>query len=162
MIRAGLCRNEVNKRTRHIVRAFKWAVESELVPPGVHQGVKSVAGLRKGRSHARESEPAKPVPDAHVDAIAPHVSRQVWAMVQLQRLTGMRPGEVTIMRTRDIDMLGNVSIYRPESHKTEHHGKEREIPLGPRAQAVLKPWLRADSAAYLFSPREVLARISHQ
>ena len=156
MIRAGLCRNEVNKRTRHIVRAFKWAVECELVPPGVHQGLKSVAGLRKGRSPARESEPVKPVPDAHVDAIEPHVARQVWAMVQLQRLTGMRPGEVTVMRTCDIDTSGEVWIYRPESHKTEHHGKERVIALGPRAQAVLKPWLREDSTAYLFSPREVL------
>ena len=29
---------------------FKWAVENELVPAGVHHGLKAVAGLRKGRS----------------------------------------------------------------------------------------------------------------
>jgi integrase len=156
MIAAGLCRNEVNKRTAHIVRMFKWAVENELVHPSVYQALKAVAGLRRGRSPARESEPVKPVPDAHVDAIRPHVAKQVWAMVDLQRLTGMRSGEITIMRTCDIDTSGRVWIYKPESHKTEHHGKERVVYLGPRAQAILKPWLRDDTAAYLFSPREVL------
>lgn len=47
----------------------------------------------------------RPVPDAHVDAIKDHVSEQVWAMIELLRLTGMRPGEVCAMRTgggRDI------------------------------------------------------------
>ena len=40
-----------------------------------------------------------------MEAIRPHVARQVWAMIQVQRLTGMRPGEVTIMRTCDLDTL---------------------------------------------------------
>jgi hypothetical protein len=31
-IRSGLCRNECNRRTRLIVRAFKWGVENEKVP----------------------------------------------------------------------------------------------------------------------------------
>ena len=44
------------------------------------------------------------------------------AMIQLQRLTGMRPGEVVIMRTADIDTTGSVWHYLPASHKTEHHG----------------------------------------
>jgi hypothetical protein len=30
IITSGLCRNEVNRRTRIIVRAFKWAVEAEM------------------------------------------------------------------------------------------------------------------------------------
>ncbi len=156
MIEADLCRNEVNKRIRHIVRMYKWAVENELVPATVHYGLKAVSGLKKGRSEAREAEPVKPVPETFVNAIEPYVARQVWAMVLLQGLTGMRPGEVTMMRACDIEMSGPVWIYTPESHKTEHHGKERLIYLGPRAQAVLKPWLRGQSTAYLFSPREAL------
>ena len=44
--------------------------------------------------------------------------------------------------------------YRPASHKTEHHGHDRLIDLGPRAQAVIRPWLKPDLEAYLFSPRE--------
>jgi integrase len=156
IVDSGLCRREVNKRTRHITRAFRWAVENELVPPSVHHGLKAVSGLKKGRTDARESAPVKPVPDAFVDAIASFVAPQIWAMVQLQSLTGMRPGEVTIMRTCDLDTSGRVWIYTPESHKTEHHGKERRVYLGPNAQAILRPWLRADLTGYLFSPRDVL------
>jgi integrase len=82
------------------------------------------------------------------------VARQVWAMIELQRLTGMRPGEVCQMRTCDIDTTRRVWTYVPQSHKTEHHGKKREIPIGPRAQAILRPWLKPVPTAYLFSPQE--------
>ena len=47
-------------------------------------------------------------------------------------------------------------MYTPGGHKTEHHGRERRIFLGPRARQVLRPWLRDDPAAYLFSPREAM------
>jgi integrase len=157
MVRADLCRNEVNKRVRHLLRAFKWAVGEELVPPSVHHGLQAVPGLKRGRADVRESVPVKPVPDAFVDAIEPFVSRQVWAMVELQRLSGMRSGEVCLIRTCDLDTSGRVWTYTPESHKTEHHGRERQIHLGPRAQEVLRPWLRTDLAAYLFSPAEAEA-----
>jgi integrase len=146
MIESGLCRSEVNKRIRHVVRAIKWAVGEEIVPPSVHHGLRAVSGLRRGRADVRESEPVKPVPDAFVDAIRPHVSRQVWAMIQLQSLSGMRPGEVCIMRSCDLDTTGRVWAYRPESHRTEHHGRERRIHLGPQAQEILLPWLRAELA----------------
>jgi integrase len=157
MIEAGLARTTINQRVGRIVHLFKWAVEHELVPPAVHHGLKAVAGLRRGRSAARETAPIKPVPEALVEAIRPHVARQVWAMIELQRLTGMRSGEVTIMRTADLDTSGPVWAYVPRRHKTEHRGRERTIYLGPRAQAVLRPWLRADRSEYLFSPREAMA-----
>jgi hypothetical protein len=49
-IDSGLCRNEVNKRTGKVVRAFQWAVSGEMVPPLVHHGLKAVAGRRRGRA----------------------------------------------------------------------------------------------------------------
>lgn len=156
--RAGstLCRNEINKRIRRIMRAFKWAVGEEMVPESVLRGLKTVEGLRRGHSDARESEPVRPVPNGNVDAIQPHVSRQVWAMIELQRLTGMRPGEACIMRTCDLDVTGRIWSYVPSQHKTEHHGKGRVVYLGPRAQTILKPWVRTDTTAFLFSPREAI------
>jgi integrase len=157
MVNSGLCRNEINKRVRHVLRAFKWAVGEELVPPSVHHGLKAVPGLRRGRADVRESKPVKPVPVAFIDAIRPHVSRQVWAMVQLQHFTGMRPGEVIIMRTCDLDMTGKGWRYTPESHKTEHHGRLKRIPLGPEAREILRTWLRPELTAYLFSPAEAEA-----
>jgi len=156
MIDAGLCRNEVNKRTGRIVRLFKWAVGEGIVPPSLHHGLVAVSGLRRGRADVRESEPVKPVPDAFVEAIRPHVPPQLWAMVELMRLSGMRPQEVCLMRTIDIDRSGRVWIYTPETHKTEHHGRERRIYLGPTAQEILRPWLRMELTAYLFSPREAM------
>ena len=152
----GIIRGQINKRVGRIVRAVRWGVENELVDPSVHQALKAVPGLRKGRSAAREGKPVKPVPDEDVDAVRGHVARQVWTMIEIQRLTGMRSGEVTIMRTGDIDRSGDVWTYTPGTHKTEHHGKGRVIYLGPRAQEVLTPWLKADPDAYLFSPIEAM------
>ncbi len=154
---AGRIRGQVNKMTGRIKRMFKWATENELVPASVYHGLQAVAGLKAGRSAARESEPVKPVPPAYVDAIRPHISRQAWAMIQMQRLTGMRSSEVTAMRSCDLDMTGDVWTYKPRSHKTEHHGHERIVDLGPRAQAVVRPFLKSDVEAFLFSPADAEA-----
>ncbi|MGE3819242.1 MAG: recombinase XerD, partial [Isosphaeraceae bacterium] len=140
MISDGLARNVINQRVGRIVRAFKWAGSEELIPTSVYQALKTVDGLRRGRSEARETEPVKPVPEAFVDAIRPHVSGQVWAMIELQRLSAMRPNEVVAMRSGDLDTSGAVWAYRPASHKMEHKDRDRVIHLGPRAQAVLRPW----------------------
>jgi len=156
-LKLGICRTEVNRRTSHVVRFFRWLVEHEHVPPSVYQGLKAVPGLRKGRTTARESQPIRPVADERVDVIRPHVARQVWAMVQLTRLSGMRPGEVVLMRTCDVDRSVEPWSYTPESHKTEHHDRDRIIFFGPRAREVLTPWLRNDPTEYLFSPREAEA-----
>jgi integrase len=152
MIAQGLCRTEINKRMSRVKSVFKWAVSNELVPADVYHGLLSVAGLRLGRCQARESEPVRPVPVEHVDAVLPHVSPQVAAMIRLQLLTGMRPGEVVVIRGCDIDMSENVWVYTLASHKTAHHGHERHVPLGPRAQEVIKPFLKCDLTGYLFSP----------
>jgi integrase len=47
--------------------------------------------------------------------------------------------------------------YTPAAHKTEHHGRPRVVYLGPRAIRVIRPFLRADPAAYLFSPQDAMA-----
>jgi hypothetical protein len=113
MIESGLARSTIDQRVGRIIHLFKWAAGNELVPPGVHHGLKAVSGLSPGRTKAREASPVKPVPEASVDAVRPFVSRQVWAMIELQRLTGARPGEVVIMRTCDVDTPGGVgSIHR--------------------------------------------------
>jgi integrase len=155
-IEAGLCRNEVNKRTRRLVRMFAWGVEEGLVPSPVYWGLKAVKGIKKGREGVRESKPIRPVADAIVDATLPYLSPQVRAMVEIQRLTGMRPEEVCAIRTIDVDRSGAVWIYTPESHKTEHHGKARQIHIGPKAQEILRPWFRPGLMDYLFSPREAM------
>ncbi len=153
MIDSGLSRGTINQRVGRIVRLYKWAASEELVPAGVYHALKTVTGLPKGRTDAKETQPVQPVADEAVEAIRTHVAHQVWAMVKLQRLTGMRPGEVVIMRTCDLDTSGEVWVFSPPGHKTAHHGRERKICLGPRAQEVVRPWLRPVATEYLFSPR---------
>ncbi len=53
----------------------------------------------------------RPVDVKHAEAVLPYVAPQVAAMIRLQQLTGMRPGEVVLMRPVDIDRNGNVWIY---------------------------------------------------
>jgi integrase len=146
----------VNKHIGTINRIFKWGTENELVPATVFHALQAVSGLRRGRSAAKESVPVKPVPETYVEAAIVHVSAQVAAMVRLQQLTGMRPGEVTIMRGCDLDMTGKVWTYTPSTHKTEHHGIERPIYLGPKAQDIIKPFLKSDLTAHLFDPRDAM------
>jgi integrase len=153
MVEAGLSRKLINKRVDRIKRAFRWAAGEEMVPVTVYQGLRTVPGLVKGRSTARETEPVQSAPEAFVDAVRPYVTPHVWAMISLQRLTGMRPGEVCAMRACDIAVTGRVWLYRPPQHKTAWRGKERVIPLGPRAQAVMREFLTARTGDYLFSPR---------
>ncbi len=157
MITEGLARRTINQDVNRIRLMFKWATSKEMIPPTVLHGLQAVAGLRAGRSKARETEAVRPVPDQFVDAVLPHVSPQVAAMVQLQRITGMRSGEVTAMRTCDIDTRGKVWVYSPEHHKTAWHGHDRHVYLGPKAQAILKPFLKTNLQAYLFNPTEAEA-----
>ena len=56
-----LCRKEINKRLGRIKRVFKWAVSEELILSSVFEGLRSVEGLRVGRTTARDNEPVKPV-----------------------------------------------------------------------------------------------------
>jgi hypothetical protein len=46
----------------------------------------------------------------------------------------MRPQEVRLIRTGWIERTGELWLYRPVQHKTADLGKDRVIPLGPRAQ----------------------------
>ncbi len=156
MVESNLCRRTVNARVNRIRRMFKWGVEEELVPANVLHALQAVAPLKYGRSSARESEPVKPVPDHFVDAVEDHVARPVWAMIELQRLTGMRSGEVTSMRPCDLNTTGKLWIYTPKTHKTQHHGHTRTIHLGPRAQAIIEPFLNRPLDAYLFNPAEAM------
>ena len=159
MIDADLCRGVTNQRVGRIVRMFKWAVSEEIAPETTWRSLTTVRGLERGRTEARETEPVKPVADIVVDATLPYVLPPVRAMIQVQRLAGMRPGEACVMRACDIDMSRQRLAIPADPHKTKHKGKSRVIALGPQAQAVVKPFLKLDTQAYLFSPRDGLAEV---
>ena len=122
MIQEGKSRRYINDHTERIKRIFRWGVSEELIPPSSYQGLTGVPAIRKGRTEARETPPVLPVPEDVVEATLPHLPPVVADMVRFQRLTGCRPGEACIVRPCDVDRSGDVWLYRPESHKTEHLG----------------------------------------
>lgn len=157
LIQDSLARTTVNSRINMVRRIFQWGVGQEMVPPDVVAALKAVEPLRFGKTTARETEPVKPVPRKWIEAVLPYCSPQLVAMVQLQMLTGMRSGELVVMRSCDINTQGKVWEYRPQYHKTAYRGHERIVYLGPQAQKVLRPWLRTNLQEFLFQPREAEA-----
>lgn len=148
-----LSRRYINDTIAQVRAFFKWGVGEELVAPTVHQGLAAVDGLRPGRTDAPDPEPIAPVSDEHVEAVLPHLPPVIADMVRVQRLTGMRPGEVCAMTTGELDVTGDIWLYQPRKHKTAHHGKRRTVAIGPRAQEILRPYLKTDPSTPLFSPR---------
>ncbi len=158
MVDSDLSRGVINNRMNRVKRFFKWAVAEELVPPSVYEGLRAVTGLKYGRTEARETDPIKPVADEHIEIILAEVSPQVAAMVQLQRLTGMRPCETVMIRKQDIDTSSDIWLYEPFDHKNLWRGHRRMIALGPKCQELLKPYLANRIDGYLFSPKEAEAQ----
>jgi integrase len=158
MIQKGWCRNNINRQISRLKSIFRWGTEQEMVTGSVFHALLAVKGLKRGRTEATESEPVRPVPDHLVNAIEPHVSKQVWSMIRLMLLTGARPGEIVNLRGRDIEMTGDVWKCVLSEHKTAHHGHTRTIYLGPLAQVVVKPYLHGRSPdRCLFRPAEAEA-----
>lgn len=151
MVKAGLARRTVNGRINRIRRIFAWGVEAELIPGETLVRLRAVAPLRAGRDGVRETAPVRPAPEAAVAAALPHLSAPIRAMVELMLATGMRPGEVQRVTMAELDRSGEVWTYKPQHHKNAHRGRDRVVFIGPKAQAILRPWLRADGGL-LFSP----------
>jgi len=153
-----VCRSGINARTKIVKFIFKWGTSWELVPVEVWQSLCTVPGLRRGRTPAIDHPPVGPVEDHVVDATLEHLGSIVADMVRFQRLTGCRPEEVCMVRPCDLDRSGDVWLYRPESHKMQHYGRERIIIVGPQAQVVLASYLLRPADAYCFSPTEAIRR----
>ncbi|VTR97620.1 catalytic phage domain protein : Site-specific recombinase XerD OS=Singulisphaera acidiphila (strain ATCC BAA-1392 / DSM 18658 / VKM B-2454 / MOB10) GN=Sinac_1635 PE=4 SV=1 [Gemmata massiliana] len=126
MIDANWCRTLINRRMERIKRAFKWAASQELVPVSVHQGYPPLTGLRKSRTEARESAPVKPVDPAHVAAVLPYLSSQIRTMIELQRLTRMRPSEVCAITLAEVDRTSETWATTPRNTSRRTGARARD------------------------------------
>lgn len=149
-------RRFVNANIQRVRRIFRFGVESELVPAGVWHALQAVEGIRRGTAGVKEGRISQPADGEAVAAILPKLSPDIRAIIELLWLTGARSGEIAAMRTGDIDTRGDVWKYRVREHKTARFGAERVIPLGPRAQAIVKPLMRAELEAFVFSPKRTV------
>ena len=157
-------RSTINEYVRHVVRMFDWAVSEELVDPGVVQALRAVKPLRKGRAAAagqtapREGSKVTPPPPGAVDAAKPFMPQVIHDLVEVQRQTGMRPGEAVMMRVGDIERVKgrDAAIYRvrPEVNKVDHHDIERIVVIGPAALAIITACsIGLEEEDFVFSPK---------
>lgn len=159
MVQKGWSRRYVNRQVVRVRTIFKWGVAQGMVAPDTHAALCAVEGLREGQTNAPDHPPVMPVTDEQIEAVLPLLPQVVVDMIQVQRLTGMRPGELCALTASDIDQDDDVWTYRPTGHKTRHRGRGRQIPIGPQAQAILAGYLsRRPKDATVFSPIEAQAQ----
>ena len=157
LVEQGLVIKTVNHYCLHIIKVFRLAASHGNIAGAIYQNLQSVEPLRPGRCGAKPSRRIEAISQNHLDAVLPHLSSTVADMVRLQSLTGMRPGEVCTLRPCDVHTDGGICAYRPGSHKTQHHGRERAVVLGPSAQNIVAAYIIGrDHDEFCFSPREAV------
>lgn len=151
----GIGISTINGYTSAMKLMFKWACSHELVPVHTHAALMTVSGLRRGRGQGKDPQLRVPANLEDVEAVIPHLPRQLAAIVRLLLLTGARPSEVLNLKRGDIDVIeGGVWAAKVDHHKLSYMGKQRRIFFGPKAQAVLRPFMLRKDNEFLFSPIE--------
>jgi integrase len=137
-IESGWVRYSCNKGIGRIRSIFKWGVENELVSPATLQRLQAVAPLLAGRTEAPDNPAKVPATEAQINAVRPHVSELVRDLIDVQRLTGARAGELLALTPEKLDTSGSVWLFYVDGHKTEHHGHSRVVAIGKKAQKLLR------------------------
>ena len=70
---ADWSRKYINKQVNRIRAMFKWASSKEIVEATVPAALRELAGLKKGRTRAREMDRVTSVDDKVIDATLPHL-----------------------------------------------------------------------------------------
>ena len=160
------CRKMINDYTRRIVSMFSWAVSEELAHPNTVAALREVKGLRRGEQGTRDNPPRQEVPDDVVRQTLPFMSPTVAAMVQIQRMTGMRPTELCKMTVGDIDRSRENGLWyytlkaqeaEQHAHKTELYIGKKVVPLGLPEQELIAPYLSGkEPTEAVFSPQTAM------
>ncbi len=128
-----LCVSTINKYHGYVLNLFRWAAMTEQIPAEVWHTLKTVPKLKPQRSKARDPKTVKPVEWSVVERTLPFLSPTLQDVVMMQRLTGMRSGEVLSLT---LDQIQD-GVYRPRKHKNTWRGHVREVALGPRAMEII-------------------------
>jgi integrase len=149
----GLAQQTINGRIRRIKQVFDWGVSEELVSVNVAQALRSVHGLRAGKTAAPAPEPKGPVSENHINAIRPFLTKPVWGLIQFMLLTGCRPSEAVALKWSEINTDKRIWTYSPKHHKTTHKGKKRIIVIGPQGQLLLNSFREMSRSDFVFDPQ---------
>jgi integrase len=153
LVEAGYSQNTINGHLRRLKFVFDWGVSEELFPVRIAQALRTVKGLRSGKTKAAPPRSKRPVPIADVDAIKPFVTTPVWGLVHFMLLTGCRPSEAVVLRWSEIDTSRPVWVFSPIHHKNAHRGRGRHILIGPKCQLMLNSMRELSRSDYVFDPQ---------
>ncbi|MBL8737861.1 MAG: tyrosine-type recombinase/integrase [Planctomycetes bacterium] len=157
-------RSGINRLVAAALYVLRWGKSRGLVPKAVFVDVAAIEPLKRGEVGDRPEtgRPRRAVSAEEAARVAVHCCPQVAAMIRLQVLTGMRPGEVCRLRWADIDktpLEGDRTgswLYTVPAGKTSHHGHVTRYVLPPAAQRILNQF-PAPPLAYVFSPAAAMA-----
>ena len=99
--------------------------------------LQAVSPLLAGRTEAKDNPARQPATPEQIETVPPLVSPLVCDLIDVQRLTWARAGELISLTPAKIDMTNDVWLAYVDGHKTEHHGHTRVIPIGPKAQEIV-------------------------
>lgn len=162
MVEQGLSRKVINARTNRIRRVIKWATKPphRLLPPATLLDMQLVEAIKWGRSTAPDHGDVQPVSQELVTATMAVASPTLYAMLDLNWCTGMRPGELVGIRKSELTIERprlasgkqiEVMVYRPAVSKIRHRGLDRNVFLGPEARRVVEDFARRTKDDRLFN-----------
>jgi integrase len=168
-----LGRYMVNLYVGFVRKAFKWGVVTGVVEHGHAASLMFVPSPSK--DEVKPSTRRKGVEWSRVDAVINLLPPPLKAATKLIRHTGSRPSEVLGLQVHevrrsgkhfvesgveiDLDAMGVWAVIM-RKHKTESHGFDRVLFLGPKSQAVLTEYLATldDATGYIFRPADSIRR----
>lgn len=151
MIENGnLSRKSINQAICRIRSIFRWGVSHEMVHATVLTALEAVEPLKAGRTSARETEKRKPVDLKIIEQVKAILPQRTRDLIDLQLLTGARPGELVKLTPEMIQRGDGIWTARIEGHKTAHRGKERNLVFGRKAQSILNRYLNIAPSTLLF------------
>lgn len=145
----GWVAKTIRDYTNRVLQCFRFAVERGHYPGEMMERLRAVRNVRRGESMGKRSVKRVPVPLEHVEAVMPHLDRRdavrsmLETMIRVQLFVGCRPIEICVMRPVDLDRTKAEWMYTVPAawHKLDHFGRDQIYWIGPRAQALLLPYL---------------------
>jgi len=162
----------INEYVGIVRSAFRFAVRRGWVEYDRYESLSTVPGVSRDREGLHPVTVTTGVPLDTLRAIRPFMSRPTRAILDLQLLTGTRPGVLFGMTPADIIRGGVADLPRigvvdldqlpgqpwafcPMKHKTARLGHSSVILFGPEARDVITPFLDGRPADRpLFSPSD--------
>lgn len=108
MVELGWCRGTINAGMSRIRRIFKHAIANELIDPTILLKLQAVAPLLAGRTEAHDNAPRTAVDAENIETVRNIVSPLVRDLIDVQRLSGARSGELLKLTTSMLNRDGEV------------------------------------------------------